>query len=359
MSGTNVAPPPVENQKIENPAGGTTAWKIAYMAGRGFRYAVALATLIVPLSYIGLFIVGGGLIRPEVLQGSRVLAFMQELCTPAMQLVEKIFTFRTVVHGWNFLLLGLAVATFFIRQFIMIPVEMLEHFLKDKYVRSAAIAAPKIDLSEAGMAAAAQGSRLAMLREYTEARKVLFSEKRHLAFLSIDVVGSTKMKIGEDKLAIEHAFAEYKKFVERILKKNNIWKVAWTPDGIMCAFPTAHDCIGAAQDVLKGLPWFNDGVHHLRTPFNVRCGANMGEVVFPETKAMEEISDEVIDVAGHMQKYAAHGALWISKEMLGPETNPEGFRLVTDQQVDGHDALEWRADDLGDKAQRGASTPAG
>ena len=35
-----------------------------------------------------------------------------------------------------------------------------------------------------------------MLREYSEAKKFLFQEKRHLAFLSIDVVGSTKMKIG-------------------------------------------------------------------------------------------------------------------------------------------------------------------
>ena len=167
------------------------------------------------------------------------------------------------------------------------------------------------------------------------------------------------MKIGEDKLAIEHAFSEYKKFVERILKKNNIWKVAWTPDGIMCAFPTAADCINAAQDVLRGLPWFNDGVHHLKTGFNVRCGANMGEVVFPENKAMEDISDEVIDVAGHMQKYAAHGALWIAKDMLGPEANFEGFHEITDQQVDGHTVMEWRPVGAMETAERGASTPAG
>jgi len=359
MSGTNLAPVPADNLPVEEPDNKASVWKSAYWAGRIFRYLMGMVTLLVPLSFIGLFIVGGGLIRPEILQGSRVLAFMQAICNPAMALAEKIFTFRMVVHGWNFLLAGLAVVTFFIRQFVMMPVEMLENVFKNKYVHSTAKAASKIDLSEATVAAASSSSRLAMLRDYTEARKVLFSEKRHLSFLSIDVVGSTKMKIGEDKLAIEHAFAEYKKFVERILKKNNIWKVAWTPDGIMCAFPTAGDCIGAAQDVLRGLPWFNDGVHHLRMPFNVRCGGNMGEVVFPEDKAMEDISDEVIDVAGHMQKYAAHGALWISQDMLGPQVNPEGFRVITDQQVDGHAVMEWRADDLGASAQRGASTPAG
>ncbi len=353
MSGTNAVPSPAGNQANVAPAPSESSWKYAHSAARLFRYAVAVGTLIIPLSYIGLFIVGGGLIRPEVLQGSRILALMEQICAPAMRLTEQIFAFRTVSHGWNFLLLGLAVVTFFLRQLILIPVDMLEHVIKGNLVRSTATAAPKIDLSEAGIAAATQGSRLSMLREYTEARKVLFQEKRHLAFVSIDVVGSTKMKYGEDKLAIEHAFAEYKKFVERILKKNSVWKVAWTPDGIMCAFSTPADGIRAAQDVLKGLPWFNDGVHHLQTPFTVRCGANMGDVLFPEQKAMEEISDEAIDVAGHMQKYAAPGALWISRDMLGPEMDPTGFNAIG-QQVDGRDVLEWRADANGSATSAGA-----
>mgnify|MGYP003549052757 CR=1 FL=1 len=37
---------------------------------------------------------------------------------------------------------------------------------------------------------------------------------RNVAFLSIDVVGSTAMKVGEDKAFIEHDFKEYKKMVE-------------------------------------------------------------------------------------------------------------------------------------------------
>ncbi len=357
MSSTNLASAAADEKAAVRPQGDSTVWKYGYWAARLFRYAIAIATLVVPISYVGLFIVGGGLIRPEVLQGSRVLAFMEYICVPAMQWTEKIFTFRTVSHGWNFLLLGLAIVSFFVRQFLLIPVDLLEQALKGRYIHTTATAAPKkFALSEAGLTGQ-KGNRLAMLREYTETRKVLFQEKRHLAFLSIDVVGSTKMKIGEDKLAIEHAFSEYKKFIDRILKKNNIWKVAWTPDGIMCAFNTVEDCIKAGQDVLRGLPWFNDGVHHLRTPFNVRCGANMGEVVFPEDKAMEEISDEAIDVAGHMQKYAAHGALWISRDMLGPEMDPTGFNPI-DQQVDGRDVLQWRAEDLGKFAARANSTPA-
>jgi hypothetical protein len=60
------------------------------------------------------------------------------------------------------------------------------------------------------------------------------------------------MKAGEDRLVIEHAFPEYKTFVTRILKNRNVWKVAWTPDEIMCAFHA--DAVGAGQDVLSGLP---------------------------------------------------------------------------------------------------------
>ena len=358
MSSTNLAPSPAAIPPATQAAPNNSVWKYAYWTGRIFRYIVSFSLLTVPLSFLGLFIVGGGVIRPEVLQGSHILDYMQSVCAPALQFAEKLFTFRTVTHGWNLLLAAMAIVTFFVRQFVLMPIEALEHYLKAKVVMSAVAEAPRIDVTETGVTSAANSNRLAMLRDYTEARKVLFSEKRHLAFLSIDVVGSTKMKIGEDKLAIEHAFAEYKKFVERILKKNHIWKVAWTPDGIMCAFHSAADAISAAQDVLRGLPWFNDGVHHLRTPFNVRCGANMGEVVFPENRAMEEISDEVIDVAGHMQKYAAHGALWVSRDMIGPEVNPEGFRLVPDKSVDDHDVMEWRAQEVQGQAQHGTSTPA-
>jgi class 3 adenylate cyclase len=247
------------------------------------------------------------------------------------------------------------VVAFVVRQLVLLPIEKTEHWAKTKVVKAKAAAPMAVAITSTERAST---HRLAMLREYSEAKKFLFQEKRRLAFLSIDVVGSTKMKIGEDKLVIEHAFVEYKKFVERILKNNNIWKVAWTPDGIMCAFFTTEDAVHAAQEVLAGLGWFNDGVHQLKMGFNVRCGVNAGEVVFPEDKAMEEISDEVIDVAGHMQKYAAHGALWLSRSVMMEMSDQKGWRAIPDQKVDGHDVFEWRGDSMGASAPRGASTPA-
>jgi len=54
-------------------------------------------------------------------------------------------------------------------------------------------------------------SRAELLKVMADAKRQLESMGRDLAFLSIDVVDSTKMKVGEDKTFIEHDFREYKK----------------------------------------------------------------------------------------------------------------------------------------------------
>ena len=338
---------------------GPQASRVVYYIVRIARWTCSLLTLTVPLSYLVYFLLGGGVIRSETLEGTFIFSYIEAIVRPSLAATDRLIAFRPVVNGWNFMLIALMAATLLLRQLLMVPIDRAEHWARAKFAPSRNPSAGATDAAVV-FSAEERGAthRLNKLREYAQAKQFLYKEEQLLAFLSIDVVGSTKMKLGEDKLAIEHAFAEYKKFVERILKQNNIWKVAWTPDGIMCAFVTTADAVKAAQDVLAGLPWFNKGVHHLRTPFNVRCGINAGEVIFPPDKAMEEISDEVIDVAGHMQKYAAHGALWLSQEVLEQLGDKTGFRVISGQQVDGRIPYEWRADDLGDSAARGASTPA-
>ncbi len=344
-------PAPVKVEKVRTEE---KKLRAIYTATRALRWLVWVGSLSIPLAFLAYFLISGGVIRAQVVEGTWFMAFVNAVVGPPMRMAENIFTFRTVVNGWNFMLLGLMVVAFMLRHVVILPFEKLENWAKTKVVKLKAAAAPTVVLSATERASS---NRLSMLREYAETKKALFQEKRRLAFLSIDVVGSTKMKINEDKLTIEHAFAEYKKFVERILKKNNIWKVAWTPDGIMCAFFSTNDAVRAGQEVLRDLRWFNDGVHGLRTPFNVRCGVNSGEVVFPEDKNMEDVSDENIDVAGHMQKYAAHGSIWMARELVQEVTDPKGFFTVDDQLVDGRVPVSWRADGLGANAPRGASTP--
>ena len=82
-------------------------------------------------------------------------------------------------------------------------------------------------------------------------------------------------------------------------------------------------------------------VHKLQTAFSVRCGVNSGEVIFPDDKTVDQVTDFVIDLAGHMQKYAAPNALWLAKEVLDDLQEKSGFKLVSTQEVDGRVTYEW------------------
>ncbi|MEO5935806.1 MAG: hypothetical protein ABIP81_01195, partial [Terriglobales bacterium] len=314
--------------------------RLQYNGIRGLRWGLSAFTLSIPFSFFFKFLVVGEVIKPQLVNGTKLMGFVDWMVLPAQGIAESVLNFSTKVNNkWDFLLVGLGLASFAVRHLVLLPVDKLEQWAKTKVVRAKAGGTKGAPVTVQDRVS---NQRLAMLREYSEAQRVLQQGRRHLAFLSVDIVGSTKMKIGEDKLVIEHAFSEYKKFVERILKGNNVWKVAWTPDGIMCAFPTAEEAARAGQTILSELEWFNDGVHRLRTQFSVRCGVNSGEVIFPDDKAMEEISDETIDVAGHMQKYAAPASLWLGKEVLTELESSAGFEEVTTQMVDGRVPYEWK-----------------
>ena len=185
-------------------------------------------------------------------------------------------------------------------------------------------------------------SREDLIRLMVETRKKLDSMAREVAFLSIDVVGSTDMKLGEDKAFVEHDFREYKKLVETAMENQGALKSAWTPDGVMICFATADDAIRAAREVLLELARFNREVKSVKTQFRVRCGINAGAVHFDKSQRMEEMSDRVIDVAGHMQKYAAADTIFIAREVLERTSEGENFR-PTDQKVDGYEVLHWKA----------------
>jgi len=50
----------------------------------------------------------------------------------------------------------------------------------------------------------------------------------------------------------------------------------------------------------------------------------------------------LVDVAGHMQKYASPGSLWVGKEVLTELESSAGFEQVTTQMVDGRVPYEWK-----------------
>ena len=183
--------------------------------------------------------------------------------------------------------------------------------------------------------------RQELLNIFAETKKKLDSIGKDLAFLSIDVVDSTGMKQGEDRIAIEHTFREYKSFVESMFILHSYMKAAWTPDGVMACFKSTDDAVKAARDIITGLDDFNKHAKTMKRDFVVRCGINSGFVYFDDETPMEEMSDRVIDIAGHMQKYAQPSTVAIAKTAIEPLGQREGFE-ASGRIVDGYEVYEWK-----------------
>jgi class 3 adenylate cyclase len=175
-----------------------------------------------------------------------------------------------------------------------------------------------------------------LLKLFAETKKKLDAMGKDLAFLAIDVVDSTGMKAGEEKAAIEYDFKEYKTFVDGRLRADGSIKSTWTPDGVMTCFNTVDEAVKAARAILNGLEDFNRNVKTIKRDFLIRCGINAGYVYFDETLPLEEMSDRVIDVAGHMQKHAPPNTICIAKPAIEPLQERDGFIPIT-KAVDGYE----------------------
>lgn len=195
-------------------------------------------------------------------------------------------------------------------------------------------------------------ARAQLYKEYEQIEKALKDAKRRrCAFLSVDVVGSTSIKSGETEIAITSTFRAYEDLLRRTFKATRAWKESWTPDGVMVCFVNLADAIKAGQSILKELPAFNDRGNRMKAKFEVRCGVNEGEIVIFEDSAIEKLVEQTIDVAGHMQKYATPGTLWVSSDVYDALQDRAGFQ-PTGQEVDGYATYEWspQSVDRGDPA---------
>jgi class 3 adenylate cyclase len=183
--------------------------------------------------------------------------------------------------------------------------------------------------------------RRELLRVFAETKKKLDTFAREVAFLAVDVVGSTAMKAGEDPASIQYDFEEYRKLVERIMRARGVLKAAWTPDGVMACFAHVEDACQAGKDVIKSLKVFNSEVKISKIDFAVRCGVNAGLVYFDDSTPLETVSDRVIDVAGHMQKNAEPNTVLVARKIIEPLRQLEEFTHTT-QVIDGYEASVWR-----------------
>jgi class 3 adenylate cyclase len=200
-------------------------------------------------------------------------------------------------------------------------------------------AAPEVDETRRSAAA-----RRVAVASYTQAKSLLVTTEVHLTFVSLDVVGSTAMKHGEDTYVIEQAFTDYRDLVERMLRRHEAYKQTWTPDGQMAAFRESQAAFDCAREILLALPQFNADVSKMRTDFRLRVGMNCGVVSTDDHTPMEKMSDFTIDVAGHMQKYAEPDTIWMAADVFERLTDPGGVEPAG-QQVDGRDVFFWRRPD--------------
>ncbi len=182
--------------------------------------------------------------------------------------------------------------------------------------------------------------RAQLLEMYSKAKTQLDQLKRTVAFLSMDVVDSTGLKKGEDSSVAENDFRRYKQVVEKCLAASGVLKSTWTPDGVMACFDDAASAIRAGRDTIASLSEFNAKIKNMRGDFKIRVGVNAGPVLFDEKTPMEEMSDRVIDVAGHMQKYGSVNAIAAPTEIVEPLAKEFPFKSAG-RMVDAYPVSEW------------------
>lgn len=194
-------------------------------------------------------------------------------------------------------------------------------------------------------------NRQELLKDFASIKRELEKIGRDLAFLAIDVADSTGMKVGEDPAIVEHDFLEYHNYVDAKFKDHGLIKAAWTPDGVMACFNNIEDAVQAAKDILNGLDYFNKNVKSMKRDFTLRCGVNGGHVFYDDSIPLEQFSDRVIDIAGHMQKYAPPNSILIAKQMIEPVKSRDNFSS-TERVVDGLEVCEW-----GGESQKSEKSP--
>jgi ribonuclease BN (tRNA processing enzyme)/class 3 adenylate cyclase len=177
-------------------------------------------------------------------------------------------------------------------------------------------------------------------KEIAILEKELEGRVRYFAFLSIDVVNSVGMKVAEKKSVVQMDFLRYKHMIENIFNRNACINSTWTPDGTMACFNFVDNAVNAAQQVIRELKHFNQEIKQISKNFKVRCGIHAGTIQYDEKLPLEEVSDQIIDIAGHMQKNADPDSLAMSRSLLKLLDNSKDF-INKGERIDDLQVYQW------------------
>lgn len=309
------------------------------------------------------FLLNSPFLNPEKLSQLAIVQFAIHGSEPVENVVRSAITSyttlkKTTVGGYDLLPLCIAIALYLLMNSVRIRgmqlvvwMDQQNQLRRLKAPRAKAQSADGLTFSSTSTDKASRSGlgRLGMtkeddrdklLRELAEVKKRLEKTKRRLAFLSIDVVGSTKIKVGQDPLATEHLFREYRLLLEGIFKKFRYRTASWTPDGVMACFPQVDLAYSSAKELLKRLPTFNKEKNRIGFPILVRCGLNAGEVHFDESTPLELLSSRVLDITGHLQKAAQPDTVLVTGEIYQELREKTGL-MVRPDEVDGYKVYQW------------------
>jgi len=186
------------------------------------------------------------------------------------------------------------------------------------------------------------------LRLYLDAAKRLRHRLIYRAFLSVDLVDSTKMKEDQDTVTMEYSFRQYNLFLEKILQSHKSVRYTGAGDGSMSCFGTSQNAVNAAIELLKNIGEFNREQNKLPKPFVPRCGVNTGGVFEDESIPLEKMFSPVIDFAGHLQKEAPPNGLLISETTYNEINNTTDFHRAREK-VDGEKVWKYGVPGAGSK----------
>ncbi len=152
-----------------------------------------------------------------------------------------------------------------------------------------------------------------LLQQLQDIQERLKSDERFVTFLSVDIVGSTKLKAESDPLTVEFTFGEYQKYVQAVVEKFGGKVHSTAGDGVTCVFENPQMAYVAGRSVLAGLFEFNSFRNRLAQPIEVRAGVHTGSAHIPGQALTNVNFAHVIDVAAHMQKAGDPGSLVVSQ----------------------------------------------
>lgn len=322
------------------------------------RWLVILALFCLASMFAAEFLLNSPIVNPLALgRFARVVSSATEPVVGALKTVIKVNSLR---QGFDLMPLSVAVAVYLAmvlwkNQSLRLVGWLATH----RQIRRVQVAKPKAQSADGlsfsststdkegrgllgRMGIKKEEERGKLLRELADVKKRLEESKQRLAFLSVDVVGSTRMKVGLDPLTTEHLFREYRLLLEDVFKKFRYRAASWTPDGVMACFPQVDLAYGSAKELLKRLAAFNKDKNRAGIPIQVRCGLNAGEVHYDASTPLELLSSRVLDITGHLQKAAQPDTVMITEEIYKELREKSGLMPVPDA-VDGHKAYQWGA----------------